>query len=88
MAKYSAGFSSSPPEWMFPYTGKEKLSFFVCSLFNHTVHPKTGLTNKINDEVNSKIYETVIIGKANINMVKNILETEFWKQRYETLSFW
>ena len=67
---------------MFPYTGKEKLSFFVCSLFNHTVHPKTGLTNRINDEVNSKIYEIVIIGKANINMVKNILET-FVEEEFE-----
>ena len=48
------------------------MSFFVCSLFNHTVHPKTGLTKRINDEVNSKIYV----------MVKTILVT-FVEEEFE-----
>lgn len=69
------------------YTGEEKI--YIClplcaAHSKHTVNPKIGLGNRINDGVKCKIYETVNMGITNINVVKKILktyvETEFENQ--------
>ena len=69
---------------MFPYTGKEKFSVCLssCAAYSTTLFiPKTGLTKRINDEVNSKVYV----------MVKTILETfveEEFENKHMKPSFW